>query len=259
LTEIGLQHFTFCVKTLSDIENERELATRHQTEPRGEIRLLAPKSFGNQFLAPLVAEFVGRHEGIKISMLLSDDSPAGLDLIENGVDLAIRISEISNLSMIGRRIGSLHLKLCASPAYLGARGIPHKPIDLKQHDCVLHLKYFPDGDWCFAKAGRSTRVKVTGRFSANSSLAVRAAALQGLGIALLPDYCVTGNLLDGSLRQVLPDYQLPDHPIYALYPHQRLLTAKVRLLLDFLIERFSETQSRTQNPIRSTSRVRASR
>ena len=242
LTEIGLQHFTFCVRTFDDLEREREYATAQQNEPRGEIRLMAPKSFGNQFLAPLVAEFVKRHEGIKVVMLLSDDSPAGLNLIENGVDLAIRLSETSTLSMVGRRIGSLRLRLCATPSYLNAQGTPRRPIDLKRHDCVLHLKYFPEGDWRFAKAGRATQIKVTGRFSANSSLAVRAAALRGLGIALLPDYCVDEDLADGSLVEILPDYRLPDHPIYALYPHQRLLTAKVRLLLDFLIERFSATK-----------------
>jgi DNA-binding transcriptional LysR family regulator len=240
LTEIGLKHYAFCARILEELEVEHEEATLLQREPRGEIRLMAPKSFGNQFLAPIVAEFVERHEGIKISMLLSDDSPAGLNLIENGVDLAIRLSESSALSMVGRRIGSLNWLLCAAPEFLAKAGMPRKPKDLERFDCLLHLKYLPEGEWQFTRAGRTVAVKVAGRFAANSSLAVRAAALRGLGIALLPAYCVEDDLADGSLTDVLPGYRLPAQPIFAFYPHQRLVTAKVRLLLDFFVERFAD-------------------
>jgi DNA-binding transcriptional LysR family regulator len=239
LTEIGLKHYAFCARILEELETEHEAATSLQREPRGEIRLMAPKSFGNEFLAHLVAEFVERHDGIKVSMLLSDDSPAGINLIENGVDLAIRLSETPALSMVGRRIGSLDWLLCASPGYLAAKGMPHKPADLERHDCLLHLKYLPEGEWLFSRGQRTFTTKVAGRFNANSSLAVRAGALRGLGIAPLPAYCVEDDLARETLVKVLPGYRLPAQPIFAFYPHQRLVTAKVRLLLDFFIERFT--------------------
>lgn len=239
LTEIGFKHFTFCARVLKEMRAEHEETKLLQHKPRGEIKLMAPKSFGNEHLAPIIAEFVERHDGIKVAMLLSDDSPGGMNLIENGVDLAIRLSEVPSSSMVARRIGSLRWVLCAAPSYLKARGIPRLPDDLTAHDCLLHLKYFPEGEWCLTEATREWSIKVSGRFAANSSLALRAGALGRLGIAPLPLFSIEDELRTRRLVEVLGDYRLPIQPIFALYPQQRLLTAKVRLLLDFLVERFS--------------------
>ncbi|MFN4281632.1 MAG: LysR substrate-binding domain-containing protein [Alphaproteobacteria bacterium] len=238
LTEIGLRHYAFSVRILEELQAEHEQAAQLQGEPRGEIKLMAPKSFGNQFLATIIADFIACHPQISVSMLLSDDAPSGLNLIDNGVDLAIRLTEATTSSMIIRRVGTLRWLLCAAPIYLSKQGRPRKPAELAQHDCLLHLKYLPEGIWRLTKAGRETAVRVMGRFSANSSLAVRAGTLRGLGIAALPAYCVGEDLTEGRLVEVLSDHRLPPQPVFAIYPQQRLLPAKVRLLLDYLADRF---------------------
>lgn len=243
LTEIGLKYYAFCTRILEELQTEHEQATQLQSEPRGEIRLMAPKSFGNQSLATMIADFVTEHRQIAVSLLLTDDSSSGLNLIGNGVDLAIRLSEAEASTMVVRRIGSLRWILCASPTYLAARGCPRKPADLQRHECLLHLKYLPEGVWRLTRSGGEFTVKVSGRFSANSSLAIRAGALRGLGVAPLPAYCVDDDLAAGRLVEILGKHRLPLQPVFVLYPHQRLLSAKVRLLIDYLAARFNETSA----------------
>lgn len=241
LTEIGVKHYAFCTRIIEQIATEHEEATQLQTTPRGSIKLLAPKSFGNVHLAGIIADFVALYEDIGVSLLLTDDSFNTLNLVDNGIDLAIRLSAISETSIISRRIGALRWLLCASPAYLARAGAPRKPEDLLRHDCLMHLKYAPDRVLHMQGHGSETSVTLSGRFSANSSLALRAGALRGLGIAVLPAYCVGDDLRKGQLVPVLPAYGLPTQPVYALYPHQRSLPLKVRLLIDYLVERLTAT------------------
>jgi DNA-binding transcriptional LysR family regulator len=161
-------------------------------------------------------------------------------LIDKGVDMAIRISPVADSSAIARQIGSLRWILCASPDYLSAHGRPEAPDDLVQHNCLVHLKSAPDSVWTFTRAGREFHVPVTGTFSANSSLALRAPAVKGFGIALLPFYSISSDLASGRLLEVLPDFQGPERPITALYQHRPLLLRKVQLLVDYLAERFKQ-------------------
>lgn len=239
LTEIGLRYYAFCTQVLEQIGAQHEEVTQLQNAARGEIKLLAPKSFGNLHLATLIADFVATHDQIKVSMLLTDDSFNSLNMIDNGIDLAIRVTEIGDSSIVTRRIGSLRWLLCAAPEYLSANGTPRKPEDLAGHNCLAHLKYLADGMLHLKGPSGSRTVKLVGRFSANSSLALRAGALRGLGVALLPAYCVQEDIENGRLVRVLSRYAVPAQPVFALYPHQRFVPAKVRLLISHLADRLA--------------------
>lgn len=241
LTEIGSKHYAFCTRILEQIAAEHEEAAELQSTPRGAIRLLAPKSFGNMNLAGILSDFAADYSDISVSLLLTDDSFNALNLVDNGIDLAIRLSAIGESTIVSRKIGVLPWLLCASPAYLKKAGVPRRPEDLTRHNCLTHLKYTPDDMLSMQSTTSETSVRLAGRFSANSSLALRAGALRGLGIAVLPAYSVADDLRTGKLTQVLPAYSLPTQPVYALYPHQRSLPAKVRLLIDYLAERLAET------------------
>lgn len=237
LTESGLKYLEFCRRILAEIERGHAQVSQLHKDPSGEIRLLAPKSFGNTLLADLVAEFTALYPRVRVSMILSDDLLIGTDQASSGVDLAVRLSPPRETALMVRRIGTLGWTLCAAPEYLAAAGTPRQPEDLRRHHCLHHLKVAPRGVWHMTAGSHEHTIKVSGRFAANSALALRAAALRGLGIASLPAYCIQADIESGALVPVLPDYSLPAQPVYALYTHRRQIPAKVRLLTTFLAER----------------------
>lgn len=239
LTEIGLRYYAFCTEVLDQIGAQHDEIGQLQHAARGEIKLLAPKSFGNLHLATLVADFVAEHEEIKVSMLLTDDTFSASNMIDNGIDLAIRVTRTADSTIVIKRIGSLSWLLCASPDYLAANGTPVRPGDLQQHQCLAHLKYLSDGALHLKGPKGARRVRLAGRFSANSSLALRAGAVRGLGVALLPAYCVERDIARGRLVRVLSDYTISAQPVFALYPHPRYVPLKVRLLIDYLADRLA--------------------
>jgi DNA-binding transcriptional LysR family regulator len=240
LTEIGRSHHAFCVRILGQIEEQKAAVASLQNEPRGTLRVMAPKSFGNLYVGSAISDFVARYPQIKVSLLLQDATPNNCDLIDSGVDLAIRLSPVADSSSIARQIGSSRWLLCATPGYLAAHGEPRTPNDLLQHNCLVHTKSAPDNVWSLEGPHGIAQVTVEGSFAANSALALRAAALKGLGIAMLPLYSISADLAARHLVQVLPEFLGPERPIIALYPHRPLLLAKVRLLVDFLSERFNQ-------------------
>lgn len=259
LTEIGKSYHEFCVRVLMQIEQERELILGLQSEPRGSLIVMAPKSFGNLFVGAAIADFVTLYPKINVSLLLQDGSPTSRDLIRRGVDLAIRISPLPDSAMISKQIGALRWIACASASYLKNHGVPRTPEDLVGHACLVHLKSTPDGVWPFeGAAGEEKRVKVTAAFSANSSLALRSAAVKSVGIALLPLYSVKDDLENGDLVEVLPGFRGPERPVIALYPHRPLLLTKVRLLIDFLEQKFRQKpEARTDRHRRRDSSARS--
>ncbi|MPZ59605.1 MAG: LysR family transcriptional regulator [Rhizobiales bacterium] len=240
LTEIGRSYHAFCIRILGQIEEQKAAVASLQNEPRGTLRVMAPKSFGNLYVGSAISDFVARYPQIKVSLLLQDGSLNSHDLIDNGVDLAIRLSPVADSSAIAKQIGSSRWLLCATPGYLAAHGEPQIPDDLLHHNCLVHTKSAPDNVWSLEDLHDAAHVTVDGSFAANSALALRAAALKGLGIAMLPLYSISTDLATRQLVQVLPDFLGPERPIIALYPHRPLLLTKVRLLVDFLSERFKQ-------------------
>lgn len=242
VTEIGKDYVAFCQRMLEQMSEQDALIDRLQEEPRGELKVLTPKSFGSLYLGNIVSDFMALYPDIHVTLILSDTSMRYLDLIENGFDLAIRLTSHVDSSLMARRIGALRWVPCASPDYLMRHSAPNSPVDLADHNCLLHTKH-ADGIWRFAGQGKAaeTTVKVQGPIATNSVMVLRQVALNGKGIALLPTYCIGPDLADGSLRQVLPQHAGPDEAIYVMFPHRQLVPTKIRLFIDFIAERIKES------------------
>lgn len=244
LTEIGGEYYEFCARILREFETEEFSVARLQKEPQGSLRVIAPKSFGSLHLGAAIAKFALAYPKIAVSLILEDSSVRTFEFAENEYDVAIRLSPIANSTIAARKIGSLPWVVCASPAYLKRRGAPAAPKDLARHNCLLHVKLSPDRIWRFGGAAKTNRsIKVDGTFSSNSVLILRDAALAGLGVALLPTYCVGHDLDAGTLRRVLPEFPIRDRPLYVLFPENRLIPKKVRIFIAFIAAWYRSAQS----------------
>jgi len=237
-TETGRAFYHRCIGILADVEEaERSISQLHD-EPRGTLRINAPLSFGMRHLSPAIAEFIQQYPDLTVQLTLDDRF---VDPIEEGYDLNIRIAEPKESpSLINQPLTPVRRVLCASPAYLKQRGIPNHPSELRQHSC-LHYGYLATGNqWKLIGADEEYLILVKGAFCSNNGDALCDAAIQGLGIALLPTFIAGHALREGQLHMVLPDYSPP--PIHAciLYPVNRHLSAKVTLFSEFLQTRFGD-------------------
>ncbi len=236
-TEAGLAYYERVRAVLAEIEEADIAVSRQRDEPRGLMRLNAPMSFGTLHLAPALADFMVQYPDLQVQMTLNDRF---VDPVAEGFDVTIRIAELADSSLVARRIVDARRVICAAPAYLARRGTPREPDDLRRHDC-LHYGYLATGaQWKLTGAGRDYWVPVTARLCANNADVLRTAALKGLGIAFLPTFVVGMDLQEGSLETVLTAFETPPVSVYALYPPSRYLSAKVRLMIDFLVARFGD-------------------
>jgi len=233
LTEEGRAYLAHCEQVLNDMETaEREIARGSKT-PLGTVRILAPKSFGVVCLSDAVIAFSHKHPQIRVSLSLNDFTFRPGDFVEEGYDVAIRIADIRDSSVLVRRIAMLKWLLCASPDFIARAGTPRSVTELARFPCLAHLGSDEhDRVWRFSGSS-SGSVRVDGPFHSNSALAVRKAALAGLGIALVPEYCVGPDLAAGTLVNVLPQCAAR-RPVVALYARSPHVPQKVRLLIEFL-------------------------
>ncbi len=232
LTEAGVAYYDWCRRIAADMEAAEDSVTRLHADPRGNLKVNAPMSFGRLHLAPVIPEFLERYPHVTVEMSMDDRV---VDLIEEGFDLAVRITRLADSSLIARRIASSRRVICASPDYLEKHGVPRTPADLAHHNCLIY-SYSPQGDrWRFTGPDGEYTVRVSGNFWANSGDALQTAALGGVGVMSIPSFMIGEDLRAGRLVAVLEDYGQPELPIHAVYPHQRHLTAKVRAFIDFMI------------------------
>jgi DNA-binding transcriptional LysR family regulator len=237
LTESGQTYYERCVQVLADLEEAEQAAAMSAARPRGTLKLTCGISFGVRHVAHLVGMFVARHPEVRFDVQLSDRF---VDLVEEGFDLAIRIGESPTQNLIARKLGETRLVPCAAPVYLRERGAPATPADLAQHACLTY-EYLPQrGTWRFQDpAGGEHTVRVAGPVHANNGDLLVAAAVEGIGIAMEPDFIVDADVAAGRLVRVLADYVPAPTTVYAVYPSRRYLSAKVRAFVDFLAERFA--------------------
>ncbi|MBK7332693.1 MAG: LysR family transcriptional regulator [Betaproteobacteria bacterium] len=235
LTEAGAAFHERCVQLLADLEEAEQGASQGGATPRGTLKLTCPITYGVRVLAPAIAAFVARHAQVRVDVELSDRA---VDLVDEGIDLAVRIGAIRSQFLVARRIGSTTLVCCASPDYLARHGTPRTPEDLSRHACLTY-EYAPvRNQWRFASPDGSERaVRVAGPIHANNGRMLVALAAQGAGIALEPDFIVAPEIADGRLVPILGDWTPPAIPVHAAYPSRRHLSAKVRAFVDFLAER----------------------
>jgi DNA-binding transcriptional LysR family regulator len=224
--------------SLTEAEAAEQAAGALQREPRGTLRISAPDSFGWMHVAPAMLAFLKRYPDLGLDISLSS---AHVDLVEAGVDLAIRIGVLEDSPLVVRKLAPSRLVLCAAPAYLEAHGTPCAPDELAGHNCLC-TDALPWGDeWRLADKGREARVAVRGNFRSNSAEMLRAATLDGLGIAVLPTWAAGEPLHAGALRRVLENWELPASTIYAVYPGNRLMSMKVRAFINHLARCFGRT------------------
>lgn len=233
LTDAGARYFEYIRPAVQLTQEGLDAICELQQTPKGNLRISVPMVFGRLYIAPLIAEFLKCYPDIQLQMQMDDKTT---DLIAGGFDLAIRIGELPDSSLIARKIAPCLSVICASPAYLAQHGSPLTPCGLTQHNCLFY-SYFQDGvEWSFHNPDGVQRVQPKGNYQVNNSDAIHQACLDGLGIANLPRFIVESDLQAGRLQALLTDFPLPEHGIYAVYPQRKYLPTKVTVLIEFLME-----------------------
>lgn len=237
-TESGIAFYDRAVSILDELDEAFAAVTQLQEQPRGNLRINAPMTFGSMHLAPMVADFMAQYPDVHVELVLNDRL---IDPIEEGFDVTVRIAEPQiSTSLVTREIVPIRRVLCASPAYLAAHGEPGDPKDLRRHRC-LHYGYQETGNQWKLKGSRGEiPVQINCVMWSNNGDALKQIALRDQGIALLPTFVVGDELQAGRLRTVLGDFRPADIALLALYPRHRHLSEKTRLLVSFLVDRFGE-------------------
>ncbi|WP_298187883.1 LysR family transcriptional regulator [uncultured Pseudomonas sp.] len=227
LTEAGQTFLQHCQR----LQDAREEALRAigdlSSEPKGLLRMTCAVAYGERFIVPLVTEFMIQHPQLRVDIELSNRT---LDLLHDGLDLAIRLGRLQDSRLVAARLASRQMYLCAAPEYLQRYGRPHSLSELSQHNCLIGNSDL----WSFTANGQDASMRVQGNWRCNSGQAVLEAALRGIGLCQLPDYYVLEHLRSGALVSLLDNQQPPDTAVWAIYPQQRHLSPKVRQLVDFL-------------------------
>lgn len=227
-TEAGQIFYQHCRQILDALDDAERALTDLQASPRGKLKITAPVAYGESHITPLLNNFMQQHPDLELQCHLTNQT---LDLVTEGYDLAIRLGRLGDSSMIARRLSSRRLYVCASPEYLNRHGEPHTLSELNHHSCLQGTLDY----WRFRSQGQERNLRIHGRIRCNSGHALLDAALKGLGIVQLPDYYVDEALNKGQLVSLLNPFQGEDEGIWALYPQNRLLSPKVRLLVDYLV------------------------
>jgi DNA-binding transcriptional LysR family regulator len=208
---------------------------RAQAEPQGRLRVSMPSSFGRQHVSPAIAAFLRRYPGVSVDLRLTDHI---VDLVDGGVDLAIRIGALKDSSLVARRLAANRRVLCCAPAYLAEHGAPHHPSDLAAHECIV---LSDQRDWSFVTPAGPVSVRVEGRLATDNGEVIRDALLDGFGIALKSTWDVAPHLKSGALVTVLDSYPLAETvAIWAVYPSRAFVPPKTLAFIEFHAERFGD-------------------
>jgi DNA-binding transcriptional LysR family regulator len=234
LTEVGEVYRERVKDILIDIEETELSVSKLSSEPRGTLRVMAPTSFGSFRLSRSISEYLKVYSNVTVELLLTDRTP---DLVDEGLDLAIRIGALEDSSLFARKLADARMVVCGAPAYFKENGIPESPPDLLQHNCLLQSTILSE-TWSFMINNALKRIDVQGNLRSNAGDALRTAAIRGCGLVNLPMYMVDKDIKNGRLSTVLEDFEAPKRPIHAVYLHRMHLSAKVRTFVDFLHDRF---------------------
>lgn len=231
LTDDGRQFYERARGALETVAEAESSVGRRRGEPSGLLRLGTPVAFGRLHVAPRMPAFLDRHPEVNVELVMND---AFVDLVGEGLDLAIRVGDLADPSLIARPIGTTRRVTVAATSYLKRRGIPTSPADLARHDCVIYTRLTTGQRWHFDSDDGPVHVDVGGRFRADNSEVVREAVIGGVGIAVLPVWLFSDEIERGLVQVILEQYEPTRLPIHAVYPSRRLLAAKVRAMIDFL-------------------------
>ncbi len=237
-TSSGQAYFEQCRPLLVELDELDAAMHSNTSEPRGELRVTAPVSFAELHLMRAVSGFSGRYPEVRVNLILSDSF---MDLVDERIDVAVRIGDLEDSTLVARKLGSMSLLICAAPGYLDKHGEPTRPEQLSDHLCVIDSNHPAGTRWTVGDAENAVTINLTAKVLVNSARAARELTLLGEGISYLPSFAVADDIADGRLRQLLPNHASAPLGIYAMYPHRRHLSAKVRLFIEHLVEHCKDT------------------
>ncbi|MFB2550279.1 LysR family transcriptional regulator [Ensifer soli] len=232
LTEAGHTYYRTASEILKEIDNLADLVRANNSDLKGRLKITAPRTFVDADIGQSLVDFGRQHPELSLE-IVSDDR--FVDLVEEGFDMAIRITKLEDSTMIARKLSDFSIKICAAPDFIEKAGPITHPTDLSNLPCIIDTNGRNHSNWRFVSAeGESFTVPVGGQFEVNSPLSAVRAAESGLGVASLPEFVARPKIAAGTLVSLFDDFQPTDRGIYAIYPHRRYLPAKVRTLVDFL-------------------------
>jgi DNA-binding transcriptional LysR family regulator len=234
LTDIGRAYYERCMHILADMDEADGAIKAMNAKPNGILHLNVSISIPF-FVAPVIAEFTSLYPDVKVNVTMSDRM---VDLVEEGIDLAIITMPVRNSNLIMRRVGSFRLLVCGSPDYFARHGVPREPDDLVNHNCMKYTFSSWGSEWRFKSPEGQRAIHVAGNMEANSANALRLAAALGQGLILMPDFLVRNDIKSGKLIPVLSEFCCPEQPINAVYSHRQHLATNVRSFLDLATKHF---------------------
>jgi len=242
LTDAGQAYYQRCVQLLEDMDEAEAAAGALSVNPRGALRMSVSTDFGVTHLGPVLLEYSTRHPEVRLEVSVSNHF---VDLVEEGFDLAVRITDQLRTNLVARKLATSRLVACASPEYIAAHGQPAAPENLMQHNCLSFGDGLPGAEqWRFVLDGRVSVVKAAGTLRASNNELLKLAALQGRGIVLQPSFNVSDELRSGRLVHLLREYDAGELGVYVVYPNRKYLAAKVRSFIDTLAGRWGQDSSR---------------
>lgn len=241
LTDTGRAYLDRCIPLLDQFTELEDMVQHRQTDLAGPVRITAPTGFGSRELVEALQPFQKSHPKVEVELLLSDHH---VPILEEGIDLAVRFGQLKDSSLVAKKLCDMRLVMIASPAYLAEHGTPAEPEALATHNCLLQATAAQPNLWNFHQEASQKTVTVNGAFRANSPRAVVHMAAGGFGIGRCPYYAARPLLETGQLSVLFTDQEPPPIPLYAVYPPNRHLTARIRALIDHLVHTFDERKPR---------------
>lgn len=246
LTDDGRAFYEHALRALEAVAEAEGVVGRRRGKPSGLLRLATPVVFGRLHIVPRLPAFLARFPDVSVEVVMSDGFA---DLVEQGIDVAIRVGEVTDPGLIAKRIGTARRVTVAAPAYLERHRAPEAPADLVDHDCIVYTRLVTGNRWTFESPTGPLTVEVSGRFKADNSEAVREGVLGGLGIAVIPAFAFRDEIETGSVRVLLKGYQPRQLPMHAVYPSRRLVPLKVRAIIEYLADELSLDPSLSMHAI----------
>ena len=237
MTEVGANFYEHCLTILGELEEAEAQAKEYTLDPKGNLRVNVPVTFGRVHVVPHLAGFMKRYPEINIDLSVLDRK---IDLVGEGVDVIIRIGNLADTSLVARKLGSSPRAIVASSEYLESHGRPQTLDDLKRHNCIVYAHLSTGNIWHFGHRGKEVTLQIVrGSLRSGSSDAIRECVRSGLGVAVLPYWLIQHDLEDGSLVSIMRDYVPTEFPINAMYPQNHYVPLKVRCFVKFYKEVFS--------------------
>jgi DNA-binding transcriptional LysR family regulator len=246
LTDDGRAYYEHVLRVLEAVGEAETAVGRRRSNPSGLLRMATPVVFGRLHIVPRLPAFLARHPEVSIELSMSDTFT---ELAEQGIDLAIRVGNITDPGLIAKRIGVVRRVTVASPAYIRSHGTPRTPQDLAVHECILYTRLATGNRWEFSGADGPLTVEIKGRFQADNSDAVREGVLAGLGIAVIPAFAFSDEIASGKVTVLLADHEPKRLPMSAVYPSRRFVPLKVRAMIDYLAREFERDPRLAADPV----------